>query len=168
MLKKIKKFIVVAATAAILFTGFATIAPKEASAHWADDAATWVFRKGYAQTDLRNSPAIRQDTWVMLSRLKGYWVKSPEEARATLMRLGVSDGSRPTSPITRYEMVGMLYTDHFQVPSWSPNGGFSNAIAWGESNGIFTDTRGNEVATRGEVFVMLYNYTKRYSYIERG
>ncbi|EPC8420797.1 hypothetical protein ACR3AO_003420 [Bacillus wiedmannii] len=36
MLKKLKKVMFVAIAAITLSTGFATIAPKEASAHWAD------------------------------------------------------------------------------------------------------------------------------------
>ncbi|MRD34555.1 protein phosphatase 2C [Bacillus thuringiensis] len=161
MLKKLKKFMVVAAAAVMLSAGFATVAPKEASAHWADNAITWVFGKGYAQSDYRHKPAIRQDVWVMLSRYTGNWVKSPEEARQVVIRQGISDGSRPNAQITRNEMVGMLYQYHFNSPAWDSRGGFSNAIAWGE-NGIFDGSRGNEVATRGEVFVMLYNYAKKY------
>lgn len=164
MLKKFKRFMVVAAAAVMLSAGFATVAPKEASAHWADNAITWVFGKGYAQSDYRYKPAIRQDVWVMLSRYNGYWVKSPEEARQVVIRRGISDGSRPYAQITRNEMVGMLYQDHFNRSAWDPRAGFNNAIVWGESNGIFDGTRGNEIATRGEVFVMLYNYTKKYYY----
>ncbi|HFT5903653.1 TPA: protein phosphatase 2C [Bacillus cereus] len=162
--KKFKKTMVVAAAAVMLSAGFATVAPKEASAHWADNAITWVFGKGYAQSDYRYKPAIRQDVWVMLARYKGYWVKSPQEASQTLVRLGVTDGTRPYAQITRNEMVGMLYQNLFHSPAWDSRGGFSNAIAWGESNGIFDGTRGNEIATRGEVFVMLYNYAKKYNY----
>ncbi|PFQ62901.1 protein phosphatase 2C [Bacillus cereus] len=161
MLKKLKKIMVVAAAAVMLSAGFATVAPKEASAHWADNAITWVFGKGYAQSDYRHKPAIRQDVWVMLARFNGYWVKSPDEARQVVIRLGISDGSRPYAQITRNEMVGMLYQDHFHQPAWDSRGGFSNAIAWGE-NGIFDGSRGNEIATRGEVFVMLYNFAKKY------
>ncbi|HGO9417101.1 TPA: protein phosphatase 2C [Bacillus cereus] len=155
---------VVAAAAVMLSAGFATVAPKEASAHWADNAITWVFGKGYAQSDYRYKPAIRQDVWVLLARYTGNWVKSPEEARQVVIRSGISDGSRPNAQITRNEMVGMLYQNHFHQPAWDPRAGFNNAIVWGESNGIFDGSRGNEVATRGEVFVMLYNYAKKYQY----
>ncbi|PEM80127.1 protein phosphatase 2C [Bacillus toyonensis] len=164
MLKKLKKTMVVAAAAVMLSAGFATVAPKEASAHWADNAITWVFGKGYAQSDYRYKPAIRQDVWVMLARYNGYWVKSPDEARQVMIRRGISDGSRPYAQITRNEMVGMLYQLHFHKPAWDPRAGFNNANVWGESNGIFDGSRGNEIATRGEVFVMLYNYAKKYNY----
>ncbi|MED3397887.1 protein phosphatase 2C, partial [Bacillus wiedmannii] len=43
MLKKIKKFMVVVAAAVMLSAGFATVAPKEASAHWADTQMNWAF-----------------------------------------------------------------------------------------------------------------------------
>ncbi|PDY49812.1 protein phosphatase 2C, partial [Bacillus cereus] len=59
MLKKLKKVMVVAIAAITLSTGFATIAPKEASAHWADQEIDWAFRKGIMRNDYRNSPALR-------------------------------------------------------------------------------------------------------------
>ncbi|MRC32365.1 protein phosphatase 2C, partial [Bacillus thuringiensis] len=46
MLKKLKKFMIVAAAAVMLSAGFATVAPKEASSHWAYNQMNWAMRKG--------------------------------------------------------------------------------------------------------------------------
>ncbi|WP_242259094.1 hypothetical protein [Bacillus cereus group sp. BfR-BA-01409] len=99
----------------------------------------------------------------MLARYHRNWVKNLKEARQFIIRRGISNRSRGNIGITHYEMIGMLYSVHYQKTFWNAKGGFSNAITWGEHAGIFTDTRGNEVATRGEIFVMLHNCAKKFT-----
>ncbi|ENJ6138924.1 protein phosphatase 2C (plasmid) [Bacillus cereus] len=165
MLKKLKKFMIVAAAAVTLSTGFATIAPKEASAHWADPQMYWAIRNYVIKFDMRESPAYRKDVWIMIANYSQRRYNTYDEARQYVIRRGISDGSRGNDQITRNEMVGMLYQLHFHSPSWSPKGGFTNAIAWGTDKGIYDGSRGNDPAKRAEVVTMLYNYTKYYSYI---
>ncbi|PGC34644.1 protein phosphatase 2C [Bacillus toyonensis] len=162
MLKKLKKVIVVAIAAITLSTGFATIAPKEASAHWADQEIDWAFRKGIMRNDYRDSPALRQDVWMMVSRFNGHWVKNYDEARQYMMSRGYSDGTRGGSYITRNEMIATLYAVRFNTKAWTPNGGFSNSIAWGTDKGLYDGSRGNDAATRAEAATMLYRYNKKF------
>ncbi|KAA0795171.1 protein phosphatase 2C [Bacillus wiedmannii] len=156
MLKKLKKVMFVAIAAITLSTGFATIAPKEASAHWADQEIDWAFRKGIMRNDYRDSPALRQDVWIMVSRFNGRWVKNYDEARQYMMSRGYSDGTRGGSYMTT------LFAVRFNTKVWNPTTGFSKAIAWGEDFGIYTNTRGNDAVTRAEAATMLYRFNKKF------
>ncbi|OWW09718.1 protein phosphatase 2C [Bacillus sp. MB353a] len=159
MLKKLKRFMVVAAAAVTLSVGFATFAPKEASAHWADKQMNWAMSEGYLKSDMRDSLATRQDAWLILSRYYGGKRDfSYEQARQFVIRNGISDGSRGTNWITRNEMVGMLYQKYNWTKAWTPEGGFSKANAWGKARGLFDGTRGNDFATRAEVITILYRH----------
>lgn len=161
MLKKLKKIVVVAAAAVTLSAGFATVAPKEASAHWADPQMRWAISNYVVKFDMRDSPAYRKDVWIMIANYSKKRYHTYEEARQFVMNRGISDGSRGDDRITRNEMVGMLYQKRYNSPAWSPKGGFTNAIAWGTDKGIYDGSRGNDFATRAEVITMLYKYTDK-------
>ncbi|HDR3908580.1 protein phosphatase 2C [Bacillus toyonensis] len=157
MLKKLKKIMVVAAAAVMLSAGFATVAPKEASAHWADTQMNWAMKYKIITSDSRDSYATRQDTWLMLSR---YLVKnnySYAGARNYLMSGGLTDGTRGTDRVTRNEVVAMLYQRCNWGPAWDSELGFERSRAWGARYSIFDGKRGNDFATRAEVVSMLYN-----------
>nr|WP_157405308.1 protein phosphatase 2C [Bacillus cereus] len=160
MLKKLKKFMVVAAAAVMLSAGFATVAPKEAyAAHWADDQMNWAKSKGYITSDMRDSLATRQDSWLIFTRYikksRGYDYNS---ARKLLMSRGISDGTRGTSWITRDEMMGMIYARDTGYKAWNPSNGFENARNFGISRFIYDGSRGNAFATRAEIVTMIFNY----------
>lgn len=159
MLKKIKKFMVVAAAAIMLSVGFATAAPNEAhAAHWADKQMNWAMNRGYITADLRDNLATRQDAWLILTRaIKGQGGYDYNYARQFLGYLDVTDGTRGTNWVTRDEMAGMLYQYRLKSPAWSPETGFYNSNNWAKSAGIFDGTRGNAFATRAEVVSMIYN-----------
>ncbi|EJQ49866.1 hypothetical protein SAMN04487767_103212 [Bacillus wiedmannii] len=161
MLKKLKKVMFVVIAAITLSTGFATIAPKEASAHWADPQMDWAIRNYVIKFDMRDSPAYRKDFWIMIANYSQRRYNSYDEARQYVINRGISDGSRGADRITRHEAVAMLYQKRFNSPAWSPKGGFSNSIAWGTGQGIYDGSRGNDFATRAEVITMLYKYTDK-------
>ncbi|SCC46169.1 protein phosphatase 2C [Bacillus wiedmannii] len=162
MLKKLKKFMIVAAAAVMLSVGFATAAPNEAhAAHWADKQMNWAMNEGYITADMRDNLATRQDVWLILTRYyanSGEPHNSYEEARQFVQKNNISDGSRGTNWITRNELVGMLYQKYYWTNAWTPEGGFSKAIAWGKARGLFDGTRGNDFATRAEVITILYKH----------
>ncbi|MBE5106488.1 protein phosphatase 2C [Bacillus thuringiensis] len=159
MLKKLKKIMVVAAAAVMLSAGFATVAPKEASAHWADEHMNWAREKGYITSDMRDSLATRQDAWLIFTRYikksRGYDYNS---ARKFLMSRGISDGTRGTNWITRDEMMGMIYAKDTGRKAWNPSNGFGNARSFGIDRFIYDGSRGSDFATRAEIVTMIYNY----------
>ncbi|MGK3615014.1 protein phosphatase 2C [Bacillus cereus] len=157
MLKKLRKFMVIAAAAVMLSAGFATVAPKEASAHWADTQMNWAFNKGIITADLRDGLATRQDVWIMIARWDGNYVGNYEKARQYVVRNGISDGTRGTNWVTRNETVAMLYNYFYGNGGWTPNKGFGNAFSWGRTVGVYDGSRGNDAATRAEVVTMIYN-----------
>ncbi len=158
MLNKLKKFMIVAAAAVMLSAGFATIAPKEASAHWADSKMNWAMRKGIITAYMPDNLATRQDMWLMIIRYR-YGESGPmnfESARHDVIRLGISDGSRGTNWITRSEAAAMVSQIKYNS-LWSPTAGFYDSDQRAKKLGIFDGTRGNDFATRAEVVTMLYN-----------
>ncbi|HDX9589272.1 TPA: protein phosphatase 2C [Bacillus pseudomycoides] len=159
MLKKLKKFMFVTAAAVMLSVGFATYAPKEASAHWADKEMNWAYNRGIITADLRDSLATRQDAWLMTARYMSCKDMSYEQARRYLMNQGqgMTDGTRGTNWITRNEYAAMLYKYRNYGPAWYPDDGFETVIEWAWKNNIYNGGRGNDFATRAEIVTMLYN-----------
>ncbi|MGH1285303.1 protein phosphatase 2C [Bacillus toyonensis] len=162
MFKKIKKFMIVATAAFMLSVGFATVAPKEASAHWADTQMNWAFKREIVTADMRDSLATRQDTWLMITRtvLGGKFNIDYGSARDYVMSIGMTDGSRGTSWVTRSEVASMalhMYEGVYTDIKWDPKWGFVYTDFEAENLGIFDGTRGNEFATRAEVITMIYN-----------
>ncbi|MCV5435326.1 hypothetical protein OFN37_40105, partial [Escherichia coli] len=65
----------------------------------------WAFNKGIINTDLRDSPATRQDAWLIMERLytgaNGY---NYNDARSFARQLRIAEDGRPTNWVTREEM----------------------------------------------------------------
>ncbi|UYX50584.1 protein phosphatase 2C [Bacillus thuringiensis] len=160
MLNKLKKFMVIAAATVMLSVGFATISPNAASAHWADKQMNWAFNKRIITADLRDSYATRQDAWLMITRATQplFLMGGYEEARQSVIKRRISDGTRGTNWVTRNEMAAMIFNYTAKDrDGWTPQGGFEEAIKWGRIYGYYDGTRGNDAATRAEVVTMLYN-----------
>ncbi|MDO8159843.1 protein phosphatase 2C [Bacillus toyonensis] len=158
MLKKIKKFMVVVAAAVMLSAGFATVAPKEASAHWADSKMNWAMRKGIITAYMPDNLATRQDMWLMILRYRhgGSGDYNYNDAQSFVIQMDISDGSRGTNWITRSEAAAMILQMQYRN-MWSPIDGFAYSDYKAKQFGIFDGTRGSEFATRAEVVTMLYN-----------
>lgn len=155
MLKKLKKFMFVVAAAVMFSAGFATIAPKEASAHWADGAMDWGLRNGYITADLRDNYATRQDTWLILTRIATDHSggSTYDSARKYVMKYKISDGSNPQNYVTRFQVVQMLHRHtyksiHFASADYQ-------ALEWAVNKGIYDGTRNGDPATRAEVMTMM-------------
>ncbi|HDX9614322.1 TPA: protein phosphatase 2C [Bacillus toyonensis] len=153
---------VVAAAVETLSAGFATVAPKEASAHWADTQMDWAFKREIVTADMRDSLATRQDTWLMITRtvLGGKFNIDYGSARDYAISIGMTDGANGTNWVTRSEVASMvlhiyecIYLDFKRDPKW----GFVYTDFEAENLGIFDGTRGNDFATRAEVITMIYN-----------
>lgn len=163
MLNKLKKFMIVAAAAVMLSAGFATVAPKEASAHWADTQMDWAMSHKIVTADLRDNLATRQDSWLMLARYMYKSDLSYAQARSYLMSSGLSpmtDGTRGTNWVTRNEVVAMMYNYNNYGGAWQPGIGFEWSRSWGAYHSIFDGKRGDDFATRAEVVGMIYNSWK--------
>ncbi|PEN45033.1 protein phosphatase 2C [Bacillus wiedmannii] len=159
MFKKIKKFMIVAAAAVTLSVGFTTLAPKEASAHWADAQITWALQNKIITVDMRDSLASRQEMWLMMMRQEWKYDSSYnyDSARDFVIIHGYSDGSRGANWVTRSEAAAMTLSFAGYKSYWDPKFGFEQSDRQAKRMGIFDGTRGNEFATRAEVIAMLYN-----------
>ncbi|MGG1289735.1 MULTISPECIES: protein phosphatase 2C [Bacillus cereus group] len=155
MLKKLKKIMVVVAAAVMLSAGFATVAPKEASAHWADGAMDWGLRNGYITADLRDNYATRQDTWLIITRVANDLSggSSYAASRNYVMNRKISDGSNPQAYVTREQVYTMLY--RVAYPNAYGTMEDHKALGWAVKNRITTDGRRADFATRAEVMTMI-------------
>ncbi|WP_226641232.1 protein phosphatase 2C [Bacillus tropicus] len=161
MLKKLKRFMVVAAAAVMLSAGFATVAPQEAhAAHWADQDFRWAFAHGIITADLRDNLTTRQDAWLMIYRAHLSADKRKQatynQARNWVISNHYSDGSRGTNWITRDELIGMFYQGFGNGSAWNSKSGFSRSRQWGMDFGFYDGTRGNDFATRAEVVSIVH------------
>ncbi|MGN4717867.1 protein phosphatase 2C [Bacillus cereus group sp. MYBK226-2] len=156
MLKKLKKIIVVAATAVMLFAGFATVTPNEASAHWADGAMDWGLRNGYITADLRDSYATRQDTWLILTRIATDHSggSNYDAARKYVMSNKISDGTNPQNYVTRFQVIQMIHRTKSPKNLYLGDAD-GRALDWAVKKGIYDGTRNSDPATRAEVMTMM-------------
>ena len=82
--------------------------------YWAREAIEWAYEQGYmngySATIFNPSGSVtRQQLWMILARLSGEEPANMAEAKAWAVANGVSDGSNPGSPVTRQQMVTILY-----------------------------------------------------------
>ena len=81
--------------------------------HWAAGEINWASQMGYMNgTNGRFNPGgniSQQQMWMVLARLTGEQPASMEEARRWAELGGFADGSSPTSPVKRHQLVTALY-----------------------------------------------------------
>ena len=119
----------------------------------------WVAGKGYMKgyddgTFRPNNNTTRQALWMVLARIDGANPSSMTAARTWAMNSNVSDGTNPTNPMSRQQMVTMLYR-YAQMKGYSTTGGISiagypdagsvanyakDAMSWAVGNGIVQGT----------------------------
>lgn len=152
--------------------------------HWAAGEINWANRMGYMNgTEGRFNPdeAITcQQMWMVLARLTGSYPANMADARRWAVEGGFADGSSPTAPVARHQLVTALYrcaylkggvsrsnaslagyADSRVVPSAA-----RDAFAWAVANGIVSGTSGNRLEpngtlTRAQFAVILYRYSQR-------
>ena len=94
-------------------TGSWTFADVPA-AYWAYDSIQKAYEKGYmngksAMSFQPDGSVTRQQLWMILARLSGSQPSDMAEARTWAVNNGISDGSNPGTPVTRQQMVTILY-----------------------------------------------------------
>lgn len=152
--------------------------------HWAAGEINWASQMGYMNgSGGRFNPGgniSQQQMWMVLARLSGEQPASMEEARRWAERGGYADGSAPTAPVKRHQLVKALYRcarltgraartsaslagypDSRAVPAVA-----RDAFTWALSGGIVSsDAEGrlnpNQIVTRDQFAVILYRYSYR-------
>ena len=82
--------------------------------HWAYNEIAWAFENGYMNgtgtaTFHPTGSVTRQQVWMILARMSGADPANMAEAKSWAVNNGVSDGSNPGSPVTRQQLVALLY-----------------------------------------------------------
>ena len=82
--------------------------------HWAYNEIAWAFENGYMNgtgtaTFHPTGSVTRQQVWMILARMSGADPANMAEAKNWAVNNGVSDGSNPGSPVTRQQLVALLY-----------------------------------------------------------
>lgn len=145
----------------------------------------WVYYRGVmkgtsATTFSPASSTNRQQLWMVLGRISGSSPADMAMAREWAVNTGVSDGSKPTSSLTRQQMVTMLYrwaqskgyvgvttgniagyNDASSVASYA-----KDAMAWAVGNGIINGSGNNlnpgGTATRGQFAAIMHRFCERF------
>lgn len=150
--------------------------------YWAAAEIAWArdggMMSGYYDGTFRPYAATtRQELWMVLARLAGARPADMWAAREWAINAGISDGRNPHSPLSRQQMISMLfrYAQYLGVDvsaqaslrgyrdSAAISGYARNAIAWAIDQGIIAgDTDGllhpQDIATRADFAVYLYRF----------
>lgn len=120
----------------------------------------------------------RQQIWMVLARMAGASPASMAEALAWAVENGISDGSNPTGPVSRQQLVTMMFrfaqkqenapgeagVDISTFADASQVSGYAQeALAWSVANNIVGGTADGRLnpygnATRGAFAAILYRY----------
>ena len=134
---------------------------------WYYDEVLYVYNNGLMEgvSSYSFNPSgtmTREMFWAVLGRIDGQSITGTNwasQARSWAMNEGVSDGTNPTSLITREEMVTMLwryagsraasgglsrFNDASTISSWA-----STAMSWAVNNGIIDGVTSNTIQPRG-------------------
>ena len=122
----------------------------------------------------------RQQLWMVLARTSGSSPANMAEARTWAINSGISDGSNPTGPVSRQQLVTMLYryavkqntalSGSKDISTYADadavSGYAKDAIAWAVGNGIVSGTSGNRLnpqgsATRAHFAAFLYRFGQK-------
>ena len=152
--------------------------------YWAHDEIAWVYENGYMNGTSASSfhpggTVSRQQVWMILARMAGYYPEDMAAARAWAMANGISDGTNPGGAVTRQQLAALLYRFAVQngydasvgestnILSYTDAGQVSeyaiSAMQWACGAGIITGTSADTLsphgsATRAQLAVMLYRW----------
>lgn len=150
--------------------------------YWAATEIAWArdggMMSGYYDGTFRPYAATtRQELWMVLARLAGARPADMWAAREWAISAGISDGRNPHSPLSRQQMISMLYryAQYLGVDvsaqaslrgygdSAAISGYARNAMAWAIDQGILAgDFDGllhpQDIATRADFAVYLYRF----------
>lgn len=122
----------------------------------------------------------RQQLWMVLARMSGTRPANMAEARTWAINNGISDGSNPAGPVSRQQLVTMLYryavkqnitlSGSKDISTYADAAAVSgyarDAIAWAVGNGIVSGTSDNRLnpqgsATRAHFAAFLYRFGQK-------
>lgn len=150
--------------------------------YWAASEIAWARDGGmmsgyYDGTFQPYAATTRQELWMVLGRLAGARPADMWDARQWAMSAGITDGQNPHSPLSRQQMIAMLYryaqylgkdvsaqANLQGCRDVSMISGYArNAMAWAVEQGIVTgDGNGclnpQDIATRADFAVYLYRF----------
>ncbi|SFP64645.1 Listeria/Bacterioides repeat-containing protein [Oscillibacter sp. PC13] len=146
--------------------------------YWAEDAILWAYENGYMNGDTASTfnpgdTVTRQQLWMILARLNGQSPADFAAARDWAVESGLSDGTAPGSPVSRQQLVTMLwrqagnpaatavltsYPDAASVADYAVG-----ALSWAVENGFVSGTASATLnpggtATRAQFAVILQRY----------
>ena len=152
--------------------------------HWAAGEIEWANQMGYMNGTgglfNPNWNITHQQMWMILARLTGSNPASMAEARHWAIQGGYADGSAPTAPVKRHQLVTALYrcarlsnrlnqnttslagyNDSRTVPTVA-----RDAFSWALANGIVSGSADKNLMpngniTRAQFAVILYRYSQR-------
>ena len=152
--------------------------------HWAAGEIEWANQMGYMNGTgglfNPNWNITHQQMWMILARLTGSNPASMAEARHWAVQGGYADGSAPTAPVKRHQLVTALYrcarlsnrlnqnttslagyNDSRTVPAVA-----RDAFSWALANGIVSGSADKNLMpngniTRAQFAVILYRYSQR-------
>lgn len=153
--------------------------------YWAANEIAWASANGVMNGvgGSMFSPGTqvnRQQTWMVLGRLAGAAPASMAAAREWAMSNGVSDGTKPTNPLSRQQLVALLYR-YAQLKGIAVEGAADlgvypdqgsvaeyakEAMAWAVGNGIVAGTSDGRLnpegtATRAQFAVIMYRFSQK-------
>lgn len=152
--------------------------------HWAAGEIEWANQMGYMNgTGGRFNPngnITNQQMWMILARLTGSNPANMAEAQHWAVQGGYADGSSPTGPVKRHQLVTALYRCARLSGSMNRNttslAGYNDsrnvpavardAFSWALANGIVSGSADknlmpNGYITRAQFAVILYRYSQR-------
>lgn len=122
----------------------------------------------------------RQQTWMVLGRLAGAAPADMAAARAWAMAGGVSDGSNPTNPLSRQQLVALLYrfaqlkgiavSGAADLSAYPDQGAVANyareAMAWAVGSGVIAGTSDGRLnpegtASRAQFAVIMCRFSQK-------
>lgn len=133
---------------------------------------------GYSDGTFRpDNNTNRQQMWMVLGRLAGANPPNMTEARTWAINAGISDGTNPENPMSRQQLVTMLYrfaqsqgaeiSGSADLSVYPDNGVVASyateALAWAMGSGIVTGTTDGRLnpegtATRAHFAAFLYRF----------
>ena len=146
---------------------------------WAEDEISWAYEEGLmngnSETTFNpNGKVTRQQVWMILARMSGYAPEDMAAAKGWAVSTGVSDGSNPGNPVTRQQLVTLIWraegepTGDVTVLADYPDAGSvssyaKEAMAWAVENGVIGGTTAGTLnpqgnANRTQLAVILYRF----------
>ena len=149
---------------------------------WAYNEISWALEKGYmkgttATTFTPSGTVTRQQVWMVLARMAGANPADMAAAKAWAVANGISDGTNPGSPVTRQQLVALLYrfaaktghdtnakADLSSYPDASSVASYAaDAMAWAVAGGIINGTTQGTLnpagpSNRAQFAVMLWRF----------